>query len=447
MKEPQLTQEDLLHWYSKPAVQESILANAQGREVAVRFGNGGFGKRPDLLKYPGDIIAFVKEGATSFHISEEHWSNVLQINPTMRRKELDALRKGWDLVLDIDCDFLEYSKIAAHLLVQALQYHGIESVAVKFSGNHGFHLAVPFSAFPEKVRELITKENFPEGPRRVALYLKDFIRVSLSEAMLKQESIEQIQLKTGKPFTEVVKEGKFDPYSVLSIDTVLISSRHLYRSIYSFNEKSGLVSIPLNPEEILSFTKEQADPKKVEVHVNSYIQESKKPLEGNQLLMQAFDHIPREEQPKAAEIKAFQHITEAIPEVLFPPCIKLILKGMDDGKKRSLFILINFLTSCGWDYDMIEKRIKTWNQQNKESLKETLIVGQLRYHKQQQKKIMPPNCQNVMYYTDIRVCNPDNLCSKIKNPIHYALRKQRYSNKDSKKTKKDPIKTKKVPIS
>jgi len=42
-----------------------------------------------------------------------------------------------------------------------------------------------------------------------------------------------------------------------------------------------------------------------------------------------------------------------INEDLFPPCIKNILnnKEIEDGRKRSLFILINFFTNIGWDWD------------------------------------------------------------------------------------------------
>lgn len=443
MLELQLSQESLLAWYSQDPVKKSILANAKDREVAVKFGSGGFGKRPDTLKYPDDVIEFVKQGATSFHISEEHWSNPLQITPNLRRPDLDKLRSGWDLVLDIDCDLLEYSKIAAHLILQALIYHNIDSFSVKFSGNHGFHIVVPFSSFPEKISTILkknqlTKDQFPEGPRRIALYLKDFIRDSLEREILKLDDIAKIVKKSGKTFTDLVTDGKFDPYAILDIDTILISSRHLYRSVYSFNEKSGLVSIPLDPKKILSFKKEDANPKNLKPVFCDPASPTEKPYQAEKLIIQAFDHKPKEDKPKESDIKEFQNFHEAIPESLFPPCIQNIFQGLEDGKKRSLFILTNFLTSCGWNYDMIGKRIKTWNQKNKDLLRETIIVGQLRYHKQQKKRILPPNCQNVLYYTDLRVCNPDNLCQRIKNPVNYAVRKARALQNNKVKPFKNP---------
>ena len=62
-----------------------------------------------------------------------------------------ALRKGWDLVIDIDCPYWPYSKIIADLVVKALRHHHISAISAKFSGNKGFHIGVPFEAFPQKI--------------------------------------------------------------------------------------------------------------------------------------------------------------------------------------------------------------------------------------------------------------------------------------------------------
>jgi len=129
------------------------------------------------------------------------------------------------------------------------------------------------------------------------------------------------------------------------------------------------------------------------------------------------------------EIKQVDIPETAIPEQFFPPCITNILKGLEDGKKRSLFILTNFLTSVGWNHDDIEKLLRKWNKKNNEPLREVSIIGQIRYHKQQKKRILPPNCQNAMYYKDFSVCKPDQLCNKIKNPVQYSKRKTYYLNK------------------
>ena len=118
---------------------------------------------------------------------------------------------------------------------------------------------------------------------------------------------------------------------------------------------------------------------------------------------------------------------------------------MDDGKKRFMFMLVNFLNSVGWSHDQIEKEMHEWNKRNKEQLRETLIVGQLRYNKQVKKKILPPNCANGMYYKDMHICFPDGLCEKIKNPVNYSKRKIYFFNrvKDEEAKKQKPAKPKK----
>ena len=129
-------------------------------------------------------------------------------------------------------------------------------------------------------------------------------------------------------------------------------------------------------------------------------------------------------------------ITVKIPEQLFPPCIQKIKKGLEDGKKRAIFILINFLASCNWSYDDIEEYLVEWNKNNKESLREVYWKGQLRYARMHNKKILPPNCDNKMYYKDLQICCPDNVCTKTKNPVNYAVRKMRFLSMQKGKRKK-----------
>ena len=434
-----ITLSQILKHYKREDIQHEIIEHAKDREVAIKFGDKGFGKRPDILKYPKDILELAKQGATSFHASEELWRSPLQLDPMMKRIDVENLRIGWDLVLDIDCKFLDYSKITADLLIKALKFQGINSVSCKFSGGTGFHIGVPFESFPPKVHDRETKLWFPDGARAVALYLKEMIKPHLMNELLKKDGVEGVIKKTGKRFNEVVKNGIFDPFSVIGIDTILISSRHLCRMPYSFNEKTGLISLPINPDKVLSFVKEVAIPEKVRVSKYRFL--DKKNITSNEaknLLVQAFDFNLKQEEVKGKDNKQYEIPEEAVPEQFFPPCISLILKGVSDGRKRSLFILSNFLTSVGWGYDQIEKRLDEWNKKNPEPLREVLLKGQIRYHKQKGKKILPPNCSSSMYYKDFRVCVPDNLCQKIKNPVNYARIKTRYLKK-SKEKKKEKV--------
>ncbi|MDO8660615.1 MAG: hypothetical protein Q7K43_01880, partial [Candidatus Woesearchaeota archaeon] len=143
--------------------------------------------------------------------------------------------------------------------------------------------------------------------------------------------------------------------------------------------------------------------------------------------------------------------TEQVPKQYFPPCIQNILKPLQDGRKRSMFVLVNFLHSIGWNHDQIEELLKIWNKQQSQPLSESLITGQVRYHKQMNKKNLPPNCFNKQYYMELGFCKPDAFCPRIKNPASYAVLKQRamaqevnaQKKEEEKKVKKE-LKAKKI---
>jgi DNA primase large subunit len=426
----------ILKYYKREDVQSAIVENARGREVAIKFGDKGFGKRPEVLNYPRDVIELAKRGASSFHISEEHWKNPLQLNPMLRKQELDELRNGWDLVLDIDCHLLEYSRVAAELVMEVLRQHNLKSVSCKFSGNKGFHLGVPNKALPTRISNVDTNLLFPDAARRIAQYIKYTIKAQLSERVLEMEkgSFSAIMKKTGKSASDITmyeknkwgdKTAVLNTEAFLKIDTVLISSRHLYRSAYSLHEKSGLASVPV--EQIASFSVDEAIPEKVEVGKIFLDDTGAERGEAKRLFTEAFDYQPVIETPKEFLNEKHAEIPQdKIPEAYFPPCMKNILVGLSDGRKRAILILLNFLNRAGWSYDDIQVLLTEWNKKNNPPLREVSLIGPLRYHKQHKKKMPPPNCSATMYYKDIGVCKPDNLCSRIKNPINYSLRKVRY---------------------
>jgi hypothetical protein len=499
-----LSKSTLLLYYKRKEIQDAILASSENKEVVARFGQG-FGKRPDVLAYQSDILELVKQGATSFHSSEEIWNNPLQLEPILNRKELDNLRSGWDLVLDIDCKDWEFSKLTTYLFIKAIKEHNIDSISCKFSGNKGFHIGVPFEAFPKELDNKSTKNLFPEGPRKIAQYLlsiisEKYVEVKNNQVIIdknhvfrieelkekfgdkefiikkcrkcnkkieerSQEKSEficpkcEIRIKDNKEFMECNKckilmkklenkttlcecgsneyDSKFDPLSIIEVDTILIASRHLYRSDYSLNEKSGLASITFNPINVLNFNKIIAQPQNVKISKFKFLnRENIKQGEAEGLIKEAFDHQEKKEEIKTETKFKYDEIKEALPEQFFPPCIKKILQGIGDGKKRALFILVNFLTSVGWGYEKIEERLKEWNKNNKETLREVYLIGQLRYHKTHKTKVLPPNCLNKMYYQDLQICLQDELCKKIKNPVNYSRRKTFYLNKTNKKPSK-----------
>lgn len=113
--------------------------------------------------------------------------------------------------------------------------------------------------------------------------------------------------------------------------------------------------------------------------------------------------------------------TKIITEEHFPPCIKKGLLGMNDGKKRFLFVLTNFLHKSNWTDEMIEKRVKQWNNLCLNPLKEQYLFGHLIYQKQHKKVAAVPDCSNNLYYKYLGICckDSDSICQQINNPTYY----------------------------
>lgn len=426
----------MLEYYSRKDIQKQIVKTAKNREVAARFGEQ-FGKRPDVLQFDSDITELAKQGATSFHISEERWKDPLQLKSGLNSKQLNDLRIGWDCVLDVDTNFLDYARETAELIIEAMKYYDIKCYSVKFSGRSGFHIGIPFKAFPATVHDMQTKDLFPEGVRTIASFLKHMITPHLSERILSLNKLEEIEKFSGIPKEKMIKAGAFDPFSLVNIDSIAISSRHMIRAPYSLNEKSGLVSIPV--KNVKTFNISQAKPKNVDAEL-SFLDDSKlETPEASQLIIQAFDW-QKKSMPQEAEQLAKKH-SDNIPKIAiksdFPPCVELILKGLPtDGRKRAIFVLVNFLRHMGWNYDEIQKTLLEWNKKNYEPLRDGYILSQVSWHKRQKQNILPPNCTNESYYKTLGICKPDNWCSRIKNPAQYPKYKIKVHEQNQRKTKR-----------
>ena len=434
----------LLRYYKRKDIQDIMVEHAIDKEVGVRYGDG-FGKRPDILKYPKEVIEWVKNGVTSFHVSEEKWSNPLELHSDLNRKQLDEIREGWDLLLDIDCKIFEYSKISAILIIRFLKYCGVKNVSCKFSGGKGFHIGVPFESFPSRIKGLETKSLFPEAPKKIAFYIKENIKEELGKRILELENGDfgKVKKKTGldKEIIRYEKNeygddvAKLDAEPFLEIDTILIASRHLYRMPYSLHEGSGLASVVIDPDKVAKFEKPMAKPEIVKVNEIKFM-DREVSESGSRLLLQALDfEVNPDEIDYADDIKKDYEeikIEGAIKEEFFPPCIKKLLAGVADGRKRGVFILMNFLGKIGWEKKEIEQYILKWNKENNtEPLRNNYITSQLRYFKPGDK--LPPNCNNEGYYKGMGICLPDNLCQKIKNPVNYTIVKWKWRDRGPEK--------------
>jgi DNA primase large subunit len=278
---------------------------------------------------------------------------------------------------------------------------------------------------------------------------KDLILCPKCKRIMERRKIEKALCACGSnKYTERV-----DLRKIVDVDTVLISVRHMYRMPYSLHEKTRLVSMPFNINHILKFEKDEATPANFKAY--KFLDRTDvKTGEASELFQKAFDFTAHRDTKKVYENdninkKRYAELdlenAEAIPEEHFPPCIKKISAGLEDGKKRALLILINFLSACNWPSDKIEEYALKWNEKNyPDKLRDTYIKGQLRYQKSQKEKLLPPNCDNKGYMVDTQFCAPDEFCKRIKNPVQYAKKKIYFANSAKPKRRKKEENTEKV---
>ncbi|MEK6758007.1 MAG: DNA primase small subunit domain-containing protein, partial [Nanoarchaeota archaeon] len=353
-------------YYSRKDVQKAMFEFSKNREISPRYFDG-FGKRPDSFQYLNDISELAKKGATSFHCSEELWQDPMKIVTGMSQEQLNEIRIGWDLLIDIDSKYIDYSKISAKIIIEFLNFHQLKNIGIKFSGSKGFHIIIPWKAFPKEINGVETSKMFPEYPRIITQYI-----------------IEKTKDKLIEKITDLSRPNKYvkdfqAPKEVMP-DLVLVSPRHLFRMPYSLHEKTSLASVVLNPDELENFQLKDADPMKIKI--KNFMPDSEEG-EASELLREAFDwynvNKPKEEREKTtgqfAEYKPIQ--LKNISDENFPPCVQKIFQGIPDGKKRAVFVLINLFRSIGMDKDEMEKRIYEWNKKNNPPLREGYIVSQL----------------------------------------------------------------------
>jgi len=412
---------EVYSYYGREDVQQALLRVSGKREVVAVFQDGGFSTRPNTLVYPKDILMQVMSGAQAFHGSLERWSNPMAVGSD----NYERTRIGWDLVLDVDCERTEHGIVAVSVFVNGLRKHGIKNVFLKFTGGTGFHIGVPFEAFPDVVDYRPTREQYPELARKIVEYLKNFVRPDLERAVLKRWSVEELAEQTGSKVGEILTDDGIDPFKVANVDPILISPRHLFRLPFSLHEKTHLVSMPLDIDSLQEFQKSDASPENLKVKGGWFDRFEKN--EASMLVVEAVDWWAKQKARERGKARRTYTLRSAVPINFAPPCIQNIIKGLSDGKKRSLFILINYLSSLRWGWEDISEFLVKWNEKNKPPMREGYIRGQVRWHRNKAKSTPPPNCSSPGYYADFGVCKPDSLCGgegkTIKNPINYAIRK------------------------
>lgn len=463
-------------YYSRKDIQEAIFSFCKKRETVPRYLEG-FGKRPDVLDYPSDINSLVQRGATSFHASEEIWSDPLEIKTDMSVEEYNEIRTGWDFLIDIDSPYLDYSKIAARLIIKFLEHHGVENIGIKFSGSKGFHIVIPWASFPKSIGDEETSDKFPEWPRAIAQYISENIHDKLTQEIARITKAETKYEIIYKPTNEKAIEKKISHYKcknckaemssmknvkktlrcnicnfdmdkvyeeniffheksldnskknprnfekkltaknvIDTVDIVLVAPRHLFRAPYSLHEKTALVSTVIEKEDIENFNLHDADPLRIKIK-NFY--PSPKKEEAKDLLVHAVDYARKKEpEKKKFEGKSIDLKGLTISEDMFPDVIKKLFKGLKrDGRKRSLSVIISFLASLEFPRGYIEEKVFEWNKKNYKPLKEGYIKSQIDWSLRH--KRLPPNYDKSSYNEIV----PEGFeTGGVKNPINYTIR-------------------------
>ncbi len=241
--------------------------------------------------------------------------------------------------------------------------------------------------------------------------------------------------------TKISELSELTPYAFLDIEEGW-SSRHMFRAPYSLHHKTWLVSLPLRAFKLKNFQPKFAEPDNI--NFSAPFLESK-PEEGTELLLQALDWTAKLKPEKIipVEIKKAKGkgITEPVPEEFFPACIKKIISGIPDGRKRSVFTLAAFFRSANWPWEKVEQRILEWNKNLAQPLPERFVRTTLKWHARQQREILPPNCENEQFLKSIGLCQGELHCGQgCKNPINEAFKnfaRKRYEKIEEEKLKKE----------
>ncbi|MBI4017858.1 MAG: hypothetical protein HY366_02855 [Candidatus Aenigmarchaeota archaeon] len=414
---------DVSEYYNNGRVIEQIFSYSQKREISVALREGGHMSRPNAINYPRDIREMVRRGGVSFHGTVEHWKNPVNIRTGMGQTELNELRTGWDLIIDIDSAIgLEAAKLAAGRVMDFLDSYGV-SAGVKFSGNRGFHIGVPWESLPHDVDYVPASAQFPKLPRIIATFIKESIKDALLKDLKKMRgSLHELIEELGG-----TQATTLSPYLFVDIENNW-GERHLFRLPYSLNEKSWLVSVPISRDELSGFRPEHASPSRVVRYKPHPFLEARGTAES--LVGSAVDwHSSRAREERVVQ-KPTRRPNKEVAASAFPPCIKLIMGGLADGRKRSILVLVNFLQQMNWQWERVESAVRDANAKNRPPLPDAYVNGQLNWFRRAHeagRQLLPPNCANSAFYTAYGICQPDERCKRgtdsiqIKNPTSYPF--------------------------
>ena len=275
--------------------------------------------------------------------------------------------------------------------------------------------------------------------KRIPKCLNDDCRKIMTEKSRKEIYLCEFCNKNSNKNPELFAKTREKTEKLIDADLILVAPRHLFRTPYSLHEKTALSSIVIDKDKIKDF--QLTDAKPLKVKVKNFYPDAEEG-EAKNLLLQALDWKEQRDKSKhkssdnlASNLQSssgkrdYQDINPSnLTEDLYPPCIKLILNGIkQDGRKRALFILMNFFKSLKLGDEEIYEKIKSWDEKNYNPLRQGYIISQINWYKKNKARL-PPNCDKPLY-KELGICQPDEICRQIKNPINYVFK--RYFQKKS----------------
>jgi len=413
--------------YSNKEIRELLYNFFSHREVMVRTAQNKV-IRPAPVINEADIMALVNIGAISFHASIDKYDQE-------RIGEGTYNIVGRDLVVDIDIKYLpkdlgyEHPYELAKEIVKVMYDHVLsrmhcKSLWIKYSGNRGFHIVIPYEEIPKTILGLPFNEYALVFHRSLLLLLK-YIAYSYLEDSVLMDTRETVTSE-----------------DIVDIDLQIASPRHMIRAPYSVHEKTGLVSVVVPIKGLMSFDIESAKPP-----IDEIIPLPSEYIENNEfiedILVYTFivsssefrlENVFRElSLKKLAKKIRTRHayyrkkLSKINYEDIYPPCVRRMLEGLEDGRKRSLFHLTTFFKAIGLPADEVLLKLKEWNQKNKEPLSDKMIEYTVKYHYDENRKYLPYSCQRIKEEFGDTICKPDKYCKlyQVKHPLSYFYKRLR----------------------
>lgn len=376
-------------YYEQSAIQQRLFEIAPQREIVPAF-NGQIYHRPDVLENQQTLDAWIRDGMTSVHGSVELYSDPIELD----QEYPHHLRTGWDLIIDIDshAEDLAPAKMVTAALSDVLDEYDVP-YGVKFSGRRGFHIGIPADAFVDASSIVPIAEFYPGLPKSTIYFLKGRAAEHLSDAIA------------------------YDPYEMVDVEESW-GQRHLFRLPYSLHEASGLASVPV--VNVVGFSTDMADPARVRAERPFFpaCEEGVARALVKDVLSYEWEKRQEQEQRRQQTVnRKYLQPDEPIEQKYFPEPIQEMLQGLNDGRKRSVFVLTSFLRQTGYDWDDVEYVLDNWNRRNRPPLPDQYLHTQLRWHRAQAEAYMPPNYSEADYW-DI-VDAEDTL--GYRNPVPSAL--------------------------